>query len=618
MSYMRKIFPLLFLMILPLVFVSCGDDDDNGVAPVDPGQRWTIRSVGTNRTIFDVVQRDTLYVAVGQSGTVLTSTDGTAWTTQESGIDVDLFGITANADRFVAVGNNGYIVTSTDGLNWTTADSTLDGSWYYDVTWSGTHFVAVGRSGLVASSADGLNWEVLPSEIVTNLYGIVFAEDHYTVVGAGFIFQFSDADFASADTIDLDSIRLDTNIVFYDIAYSDVDTTYMAVGQNGSVFTSDDDTTWVERLSGTKSFFYAAEWTGTEFVAAGENGLVIRTTDLATWQLVSTFEDDLRGLYWDGTSLIAVGVAGSIATSSDGSAWATQPSGPRPVLNAVTYYETGTDTSFVAVGDSGVALVSSTGDIWTRWPSSVATGLNGVAASNAMIAAVGAGGTVVTSSDGVTWTGQTSNVAQELFDIDWSGNEFVAVGDQGTIISSTDGVGWTDVSPAAIGDAIQGVSWTGTQFVAVGAASVVLTSPTGASWTEQSLDTAALVNLTDVASGDGVILAVSNGGLISRSTDGSTWETFEARPGDTATYRLRRVVHNGIRWVAVGSRNAGGTDAVDVIVTLFSDDGFTWQVGAAGIAGELHGVTFGNGRFVTVGGVDIGDPTNVSLVLTSP
>ena len=114
------------------------------------------------------------------------------------------------------------------------------------------------------------------------------------------------------------------------------------------------------------------------------------------------------------------------------------------------------------------------------------------------------------------------------------------------------------------------------------------------------------------------IIAVSGGGTISRSTDGSTWETYEARPGDTALYRLDQAVFNGSRWVVVGSRNAGGAESVDVVVTLYSADGLVWEIGAAGISGELHGVTWGNGRFVTVGEVDIGEATNVSLVLTSP
>jgi len=125
------------------------------------------------------------------------------------------------------------------------------------------------------------------------------------------------------------------------------------------------------------------------------------------------------------------------------------------------------------------------------------------------------------------------------------------------------------------------------------------------------------LNLTAVAFGNGQFVAASSNGRILTSTTGSAWNVFEARPGDTAVYAINNLAFSGARWVAAGSRNAGAA-AEDVIVTLYSADAVTWSVGAAGFAGELHGVAWGAGRFVTVGEIDIGTAENVALILSSP
>ena len=53
-------------------------------------------------------------VAVGNSGTILTSSDGTDWTTRTSGTTDNLLGVDYGISTFVAVGASGNIVRSTD------------------------------------------------------------------------------------------------------------------------------------------------------------------------------------------------------------------------------------------------------------------------------------------------------------------------------------------------------------------------------------------------------------------------------------------------------------------------------------------------------------------------
>ena len=66
-----------------------------------------------------------LFVAVGVSGTILTSTDGITWNPRTSGTSQLLYSITysENLGLFVRVGYSGTILTSTDGITWTSSTS---------------------------------------------------------------------------------------------------------------------------------------------------------------------------------------------------------------------------------------------------------------------------------------------------------------------------------------------------------------------------------------------------------------------------------------------------------------------------------------------------------------
>lgn len=63
---------------------------------------------------------DDLFVAVGASGTILTSPDGVTWTSRTSGTTQNLQDLTYGGanNLFVVVAASGTILTSTDGITW--------------------------------------------------------------------------------------------------------------------------------------------------------------------------------------------------------------------------------------------------------------------------------------------------------------------------------------------------------------------------------------------------------------------------------------------------------------------------------------------------------------------
>ena len=91
---MKKILHVILISLFSLTVISCAKKDDS-----------TTTSSG-------------LFVAVGDNGTILTSSDGTAWTSRTSGTSNGLYNIFYGNSTFVAVGHSGTILTSSETINW--------------------------------------------------------------------------------------------------------------------------------------------------------------------------------------------------------------------------------------------------------------------------------------------------------------------------------------------------------------------------------------------------------------------------------------------------------------------------------------------------------------------
>src|SRR5439155_10798304 len=131
----------------------------------DPLDEWTLRNpVPTPNSLRSVAWGNDIFIAVGDSGTVLTSSDGVSWTAQRSGTQDRLRAVTYGNGAFVAVGGESLattcsatIVTSSDGHAWTRRNSTLSAPCLKGIAYGKGTFVAVGY-GTVLTSADGISW----------------------------------------------------------------------------------------------------------------------------------------------------------------------------------------------------------------------------------------------------------------------------------------------------------------------------------------------------------------------------------------------------------------------------------------------------------------------------
>ncbi len=184
-------------------YVAVGNGTANQAMTSPDAITWTSHTVSANNlTLNNVTWGNNLYVAVGQSATIVTSPDGISWAAQTNGLvgtenllDVEwiggLFVITGHdfsggfVEYFVATSSDGTswtkqvmpqfrwieqlafngsvligvgqntIATSTDGMTWSYRNTNASVS---EVTWSGGEFIAAGYGADILTSPDGTTW----------------------------------------------------------------------------------------------------------------------------------------------------------------------------------------------------------------------------------------------------------------------------------------------------------------------------------------------------------------------------------------------------------------------------------------------------------------------------
>ena len=114
---------------------------------------------------------------------------------------------------------------------------------------------------------------------------------------------------------------------------------------------------------------------------------------------------------------------------------------------------------------------------------------------------------------------------------------------------------WLWANPAPLGNQLSAVAFGNGLYVAVGRSGTILASTDGAAWSQQISNPK--VDISDVLWTGLEFVAVGQGGAVLTSVDGQLW-SFR-RSGVSAT--LRKVAWNGALFVAVGDDGAIATSA---------------------------------------------------------
>ena len=88
-------------------------------------------------------------IRVGETGTILTSSDGSTWVSRTSGTTNFLHGVSCGDNAFVAVGTSNTILSSADnGTTWTTRTSATNEE-IRSTDYRNSIFMAVGLTGTI-------------------------------------------------------------------------------------------------------------------------------------------------------------------------------------------------------------------------------------------------------------------------------------------------------------------------------------------------------------------------------------------------------------------------------------------------------------------------------------
>lgn len=276
---------------------------------------WINDADSVRAWLWDIGQLGSQYFAVGDLGTILSSSDGVNWELNlvpGSAADSVIMGIGGVPGRFVAVGSRGTILTSANGVVWgAVTPSPVQNDLQGVAVWGGEIFVS-GGAGTILSTADGASWRVRPAPTTSFLSSLAATPQGLVCAGAdGMLFTSTDG---SGWT------RRMTGTTNWLSRVRSVGGLLLAVGENGTILTSLDGAVWTQRSSGTTSWLNDVAWFEGAFYAVGTQGTVLSSPDGVSWTSIGTVtQKSLYGVRAGTHQLLAVGIDGVILRGQPGS-----------------------------------------------------------------------------------------------------------------------------------------------------------------------------------------------------------------------------------------------------------------------------------------------------------
>lgn len=230
-----------------------------------------------------------VYAAVGESGIVAYSNDGSIWAqvsiTDASTIFRD---VAYGNGKFVAVDNNGYAWTYSNG-NWTKASNRPEGSInLVTVIYANGKFIASSNGGTLIFSIDGINWSKLGYVPTNTVESLVYGNGKYVAVGdMGYVAYSTDG--ISWTTLQINGGNFDLNSVTYGNGK------FVVVGARKYLAYSTDGISWMQvPINGANFTFNSVVYLPTSgwFVAAGDQGWIINSYNGINWDTPTLLKDE--------------------------------------------------------------------------------------------------------------------------------------------------------------------------------------------------------------------------------------------------------------------------------------------------------------------------------------
>lgn len=331
--------------------------------------------------------------------------------------------------RYVAVGDSGTIVTSPDGRTWTVQDKPRQAPDYYALEYANGLYVLAGDDGRIWTSQDAAAWTLRYGGYKVDLAGIAGAEGRWVAVGA------EGAILSSPNPWPWQWTRRSSGTQQPLAAVTAGLDRFVAVGARGAIVTSDDGLTWTPQTSGTDADLQGVTFANGRFVAAGKNAagkaVVLSSENGQAWKAQALDLPGFVGLAYGQGRFVAVGSGGLVATSADGTAWTKAATPAQGDLYGVAFGA----GRFLAVGAAGLVLTSPDGAVWTKVAGTGAQPLYAVTFAAGRFFVAGDKGMVGYSADGLALQMTPDSIGADMRALAVQGDRLLAVGLGGAIRS---------------------------------------------------------------------------------------------------------------------------------------------------------------------------------------
>ena len=295
------------------------------------GSAWSLPASGTIANLRGLLPLSGEFLAVGDGGAIRC---GLAFLTRDSHVSADLHAVAWGKGTYVAVGDSGTIVSSANGGAWAAAQ--LGTNNLYSVAYGDGRFVAVGAGRAVLVSTNGRDWAatavLVPPEagyfvLEKVAYGnrSFVASGYYYIPGTAFdvallAFSPDGADWKTTTALPPGYAEVLYTYPHYGNPYNAplcAGPDAFVVPGNG-LFTSTDGMTWTNRLPGAG--FGLVAYGSSHYVALGWQSAAI-SSDGTNWNLATLPSGvDFTGVAWGQGSFLAAG-GRFIAETADGANW---------------------------------------------------------------------------------------------------------------------------------------------------------------------------------------------------------------------------------------------------------------------------------------------------------
>jgi hypothetical protein len=437
------------------------------------------------------------FIAVGEDGTIVTSSDGSSWEKRTSGTTAHLNKVAFINDRFWIVGDGGVVLTNNFRMSFFKVNVGVTNT-LFAAAGNTNEIVIAGDSALLLGNLQTGSWSQQADATSPTLAPLW---PYYSALWDGRLFLIG-----GRTGLKVEGFR--TNSASPLIWYSETQPTrnwlwsatratnfYAACGTQGTIVTSEDGVDWsreVTPAAAASQVLLGIGGNNNSLVAIGTGGIILRAPNIvtntvgtnATGQVV-TNQTSLFGVIWEQVNSPTVndlqavaanegmfvlgGAKGTILTSADGVSWQPRNSGITNFLSSATLFPQG----WIVTGSAGAILRSPDAKTWTKQSSGVTDWVYSVRFVGGKLVAVGANGLILTSEDGAKWDKRNSGTTEWLNDVTFAQNTWWIAGSSGLILNSPDLATWT-VSRSITSKSLYSAVTDGQQLIMSGLEGVII------------------------------------------------------------------------------------------------------------------------------------------------